>query len=160
MRGLIGSIIGASFALAVVACGHSGADDLGRLTLERTAPNPAHLGTMPARALYCSRDTMLTIVTEGGAWSTAIAVRTEWPPISHAPITSPPPVVGAAVAAVRSVGDSVRTALTATDGNVTIESGVPISGHFTIDMGRDLLVPHLKGTFERLRVDTAGCVAG
>lgn len=158
MRGLKRSTIGAVLVILTVAsCRHADETGLGRLTLERTAPKAEHLADLPARAFYCSRDTQLTIVTEGGSWSAAFALRTAWPPQSAYTINMTTGSVGTGLAAARPVGDSVRPALVAVRGSVTLQDGPLISGRFSLETGSDSQAVRLSGSFEGMRPDTAGC---
>lgn len=145
-------------AVLVVACSRS--DHRGaRLSLERVAPKPAHLGDMPARAIYCARDSTLTIVTEGGPWSAAIAMRTVLPPQTHFPVTSPPAMYGNAVVAARSVADSIRPALISGAGSVSLVPGATFSGSFEMQTSADTAATRLKGTFQGLTPDSSGCAS-
>jgi hypothetical protein len=158
MRGHSASTIGAVLAaLTLASCRHADDTGLGRLTLDRTAPRAMHLADLPARAFYCSRDSQLTIVTEGGPWSAAFALRTAWPPQSAYTINQTTGSPGTGLAAARSVADSVRPALVAIRGSVTLQDGPSISGRFSFETGGDSQAVRLSGSFEGMRPDTAGC---
>ncbi len=154
MRRTLLPVLAAFFA----ACSRPDANGA-QLSLERVAPKPAHLGVMPARAIYCSLDSTLTIVTEGGAWSTAVALRTLLPPPAHFTVTSPPALYGNAVVAVRAVADSISRALISSGGTVTLVPGSIISGSFEMQTSADTSATRLKGTFSGLRPDSSGCVS-
>ena len=147
-------------ALATVFAACSRSDGNGaQLSLERSAPKPAHLADMPARLIYCSLDSTLTVVTEGGPWSTAISMRTILPPQRHFLVTSPPAMFGNAVVGVRSVSDSVRPALISSAGSVDLVPGATYSGSFEMQTSADTAATKLKGTFKGLTPDSSGCVS-
>ena len=114
---------------------------------------------MPARAIYCGLDSTLTVVSEGGPWSTAIAMRTVLPPQTHFLVTSPPAMFGNAVIGVRSVADSIRPALISSAGSVTLVPGAPFSGSFEMQTSADTAGTRLRGTFRGLTPDSSGCAS-
>lgn len=129
-----------------VACrgdssGAGDATDPGSLVVGRVAG--ARLLDAPARGQVCETDSALAIVAVGGGWGGAVAVRLAWPPAAGDTfaLRETPELVGEAAAAVRQLGDSVASALTARRGMLTID---------TIADGR------ISGSFEAAALGVSG----
>ena len=143
--------------LFFVACGRDEAaldEHTGQIILERQEPRPARLGRLPASGAWCARDTTLSIVGSNESWSAAIALRLHWPVDSGAVVAVDSAHLGGkAGIAVRQLSDSIRTAIVAHTGTVTIEKGGrELAGRFELGSGADSTAVSLNGRFEGINV--------
>lgn len=147
-------------AAAVVACpGEPAAPGTGRLVLERTEPDPRTLLDAPARARYCARDSLVTIVAVDRSWSAAIALRTPWPEVTLFSVDTTASILGTAALAARRIGDSIGLGLVSRSGRVELDTGALLAGTFTIEVGPDSSRASLSGRFEGMQPDTSGCAS-
>jgi hypothetical protein len=134
----------------------------GHLVVEQVARRRTRLLDAPARATFCAGDSVLVIVAVDEMWAAGLALRTLFPVPEARSLRVATALggEGTGAAAFRSVADSVRQALVASDGAVRLAAGAQASGTF------DITVPapqgsrgpiRLLGAFRALpTADTAG----
>ena len=140
--------------------GAGDATDPGSLVVRRVAG--ARLLDAPARGRVCEADSALAIVAVGGGWGGAVALRVGWPPAAGDTfaLRETPELVGQAAAAVRQLGDSVASALTARRGTLTIDAIADgrISGSFeaaALGLSGDTVA--IAGRFRNVPVSLGAC---
>ena len=134
-------------------------DTSGTMTIARTAPRPAQLGKLDARARYCARDSVLSIVATSSSWSAAVAMHTGRPFMRRFTVATQASSPGVAALALRPLRDSIGLALVAVGGSIDLDAGTIIGGKFTAQLGSDTGQVKLNGTFTGIRADTTGCAA-
>lgn len=145
------------------ACGSGDvepADQSGRLVLRRGSPADPAMLDMPAIARYCERDSTLSIVAVGDAWSGALAMRSAWPILHETrfAVAAPLGEVGSGAAAARPLADSAQVAFIGTSGAITVTPGSLLAGTVDAGMASDSAVTaRLIGRFEGLVVRTGVC---
>lgn len=109
----------------------------------------------PARATYCSGDSMLAVFAVDRRWGAGLLLHGRFPVDSTRAFAVRPALGddGTATAAFRSVADSVHRAVMALRGTVWLEPGTRATGHFAVGAaplpGRSDPV-HLVGAFRAL----------
>lgn len=124
--------------------------------LEITGPD-LRVVNGPAKARWCSADSILTILALGGDWNVALAMRTPWPPLREFAIDSTVQGAGTGAIAARAARDSVSPPLLGLTGTVSIDSGDTLKGTLAIDVGPDSARRKLTGRFSGLVADSSGC---
>lgn len=133
----------------------------GRLVIERVGGGRQRLVDASASATYCRADSLLVIIALDRAWGAGLAVRAPFPFDSQRVLRVLPALgdSGMAILTVRAIGDSVRAAVVATSGTVTLSAGASATGSFLVtlpprDSGR--VTERLVGAFRFLpTADTA-----
>lgn len=156
---LIPSLLVLSGALLVGACrgltgaAHPPAAAEGRLVLAWRGG--AKLIDAPARATYCTGDSMLAVFAVDRRWGAGLLLHGRFPVDSTRAFAVRPTLGGdgTATAAFRSVADSVHRAVIALRGTVWLDPGARATGHFAVGAaplpGRSDPV-HLVGAFRGL----------
>ncbi len=112
----------------------------GRLVAQRREGE--RLFDLRAKAFYCAGDSLLVVLAIGDRWSGGLTVRGRFPLDSARTFTVHPAVAGEGTASValRSVVDSVHTALLGSRGTVRLEPGPAATGRF------EFVAPPVPGT--------------
>jgi hypothetical protein len=115
----------------------------------------ARLIDAPARATYCTGDTMLAVFAVDRRWGAGLVLHGRFPVDSTRAFAVRPTLGddGTATAAFRSVADSVHRAVMVLRGTVWLEPGARATGHFAVGAaplpGRSDPL-HLVGAFRAL----------
>jgi len=135
----------------------AGPVESGSLVLERVGADTGTLVSGPARARWCSADSMLTILVMGSPWSGAVSMRTPWPPLRLFSVDSLASGVGIGTVAARPTGDSIGAAIVSRSGTIEVDSGLPLTGRLYFESGMDSTLATIAGRFEGIRPDTTVC---
>ncbi len=136
-RLLLAAVVPMLAGAACDACRAAGSgvrQDGGRFLAQRVARHKTTLVSGPARASYCSQDSLLVVVAVARSWTGGLALRAVLPLTAPREFQVRPALDGAGTATVAFRPLDAGVALLGVGGTVRLEPSAAVSGSFDVSL--------------------------